>query len=287
MTDAPAPTPDITALVRELRGLIEKATPGDWPVAQARTLLHIGPFSISVSPPRVPERDIRERVVQQARDDATFVSAAKRNLPQLLAAYEAVVRERDEALANLCPWCQPADRRVAPEPATAAETALAEAVRERDEQKRQVSGWKDEIFQYHGRMVDAETALAEKAAEVERLRGRFDMLAHLRRQREWSERTFGPGSRAKGVVAHIRKELAEIEADPGDIEEWIDVAILTLDGAWRSGASPEQIVEALVAKQTKNEGRVWPDWRTMSPDQAIEHDRSADAARALSATGGE
>lgn len=102
----------------------------------------------------------------------------------------------------------------------------------------------------------------------------FDFQAHLQRQRDWSERTFGPGDRAKGVVDHIRKELNEIEADPGDLKEWIDVVILGLDGAWRSGATPEQIIAALVAKQTKNEGRNWPDWRTASPDKAIEHVRA-------------
>lgn len=105
----------------------------------------------------------------------------------------------------------------------------------------------------------------------------FDMLAHLQRQREWSDRTFGPGPRTAGVVDHIRKELREIEAAPTDLSEWIDVVILALDGAWRAGGSPEQIIAALVAKQTKNEGRQWPDWRTADPDKAIEHDRSADA----------
>lgn len=105
----------------------------------------------------------------------------------------------------------------------------------------------------------------------------FDMLSHLRRQRAWSEKTFGPGPRTKGVVQHIRKELAEIEAKPDDISEWIDVVILGLDGAWRAGASPEQILATLVGKQAKNEARTWPDWRTMSQDQAIEHDRSQEA----------
>lgn len=99
----------------------------------------------------------------------------------------------------------------------------------------------------------------------------FDMLAHLRRQREWSERTFGPGARMAGVVNHIRKELREIEADPSDVSEWIDVAILALDGAWRAGYQPQQIIGALVAKQTKNERRKWPDWRTAPTDEAIEH----------------
>lgn len=102
---------------------------------------------------------------------------------------------------------------------------------------------------------------------------RFDFLGHLRRQRAWSERTFGPGNRAKGVVAHIRKELLEIEADPGDLVEWIDVVILALDGAWRSGATPEQIISALDRKQRRNQAREWPDWRTVPEDQAIEHKR--------------
>jgi hypothetical protein len=105
----------------------------------------------------------------------------------------------------------------------------------------------------------------------------FDFRQHLQRQREWSERTFGPGARTTGVIDHIRKELLEIEADPSDVIEWIDVVILALDGAWRAGYSPEQIIGALVEKQAKNEGRSWPDWRTMPTDKAIEHDRSCDA----------
>lgn len=95
--------------------------------------------------------------------------------------------------------------------------------------------------------------------------------AHLQRQREWSEATFGPGARVGGVLAHIRKELTEIEDDPTDVTEWIDVVILALDGAWRSGASPQQIIDALKAKQARNEARTWPDWREYDQDEAIEH----------------
>lgn len=101
----------------------------------------------------------------------------------------------------------------------------------------------------------------------------FDFYQHLRRQREWSEKTFGPGPRSQGVVDHIRKELLEIEADPKDLSEWIDVVILALDGAWRSGATPGQIIAALLDKQDKNERRQWPDWRTQPADKAIEHVR--------------
>ena len=99
----------------------------------------------------------------------------------------------------------------------------------------------------------------------------FDLLAHLERQRVWSEKTFGPGERTEGVIDHIRKELIEIEANPVDVSEWIDVVILALDGAWRAGWEPWHIVAALIAKQEKNEKRQWPDWRTAEPGKAIEH----------------
>jgi hypothetical protein len=112
--------------------------------------------------------------------------------------------------------------------------------------------------------------------EVMHLPLEFDLIAHLRRQCAFSESTFGPGPRVEGVVDHIVSELVEVLRSGGALEEWIDVVILGLDGAWRSGATPEQIVAALVAKQTKNERRKWPDWRTADPGKAIEHDRSAE-----------
>lgn len=101
----------------------------------------------------------------------------------------------------------------------------------------------------------------------------FDFIAHIRRHREFSERTFGPGPRVAGVLDHIRKELREVEAAPNDLEEWVDVWMLALDGAWRSGATPEEIVAQIVAKQTKNEARAWPDWKTAPAGKAIEHVR--------------
>jgi len=104
----------------------------------------------------------------------------------------------------------------------------------------------------------------------------FDLLRYLRRQRVFSEKTCGPGTRAKGIVDHIRKELIEVEQDPRDLKEWIDVVTLALDGAWRAGHSPEQIAAQLDATLTRNEARTWPDWRTMPADGAIEHDRSRD-----------
>ncbi|WP_230411793.1 dATP/dGTP pyrophosphohydrolase domain-containing protein [Denitromonas iodatirespirans] len=103
----------------------------------------------------------------------------------------------------------------------------------------------------------------------------FDLVAHLHRQKAFSLEAFGPGIRTQGVCDHIRKELLEIEANPEDIMEWIDVVLLALDGAWRCGIRPEWIAYCLDDKQTINESRTWPDWRTADPGKAIEHVRGA------------
>jgi len=74
----------------------------------------------------------------------------------------------------------------------------------------------------------------------------FDFKKHLERQSEWSEKIFGPGDRTKGIVDHIRKELIEVEAKPNDLSEWMDIVILALDGAWRQGASPDDIISRFI-----------------------------------------
>lgn len=85
-------------------------------------------------------------------------------------------------------------------------------------------------------------------------------------QRHWSAKTFGLGAgRWKGIVAHVEKELREIERDPLDLEEWIDVIILGFDGAWRTGASNHAIIAALFAKQAKNRAREW----IVSEDESV------------------
>ena len=104
----------------------------------------------------------------------------------------------------------------------------------------------------------------------------FNLVEHLTRMRKFSEQTFGPGVRTKGVVAHILSELDEILDKPDDLSEWIDVVILAFDRAWRAGYSLEEIVAALLAKQAKNEARRWPDWRTVAEDKPIEHVRDTE-----------
>lgn len=104
----------------------------------------------------------------------------------------------------------------------------------------------------------------------------FDLIQHLRRQRFFSMRTFGPGERTTAVIAHIRKELNEIEENPNDITEWSDLLLLAFDGALRRGFSPEQIAQALTDKLSINEQRTWPDWRTADPNKPIEHTKTVE-----------
>ena len=81
---------------------------------------------------------------------------------------------------------------------------------------------------------------------------------YIERQREWSRRTFGPGRRTEGICKHIESELNEIRESPGNPLEWMDVAILALDGAWRTGMSVEGIITTLQDKQELNFGRKFP-----------------------------
>lgn len=96
---------------------------------------------------------------------------------------------------------------------------------------------------------------------------------HIEAQRAWSLRTFGPGRRTKGITEHIVKELIEVAENPDSVDEWVDLIILALDGAWRTGATPDRIIRAVKDKQRENERRTWPDWREGSEDHAIEHVR--------------
>lgn len=91
-------------------------------------------------------------------------------------------------------------------------------------------------------------------------------------QREWSKRTFGETPRTEGILAHIAKEMDEVRADPTDVTEWIDIVILALDGAWRAGHSPEEICQAMKAKQAKNFARTYPQTPDDQPSEHIKEE---------------
>lgn len=107
----------------------------------------------------------------------------------------------------------------------------------------------------------------------------MNLKEHLERQANWSNEVFGPGNRREGLIDHITKELKEIQEGEGDPNEWIDIVILAFDGLLRelrcNGMSSEYAARfacsLLTEKQTKNEKRSWPNWRTATPGKAIEH----------------
>ena len=107
----------------------------------------------------------------------------------------------------------------------------------------------------------------------------YDLVAHLNDQKGWSRETFGPGPRVEGILDHMEKEMREIRSNPKNLEEWIDMAMLAFDGAWRSlGDDPDKkeiakIAETFWLKLEKNKNREWPDWRESDPDKAIEHSK--------------
>lgn len=59
---------------------------------------------------------------------------------------------------------------------------------------------------------------------------------------------------------------------------WLDAVECAIGAARAVGFDAADLIAAIVAKQTRNESRIWPDWRTADPDKAIEHDRTADHA---------
>lgn len=135
----------------------------------------------------------------------------------------------------------------------------------------------DFFYDEHG-LILTNSEMDEIIHEVERHKARikltFDLVQYLYRQIKFSEKAFGTTDkvdRTKGIIDHIKKELIEVEESPDDIEEWIDVVMLGFDGAWRNGATPEQIVETLLNKLIKNENRQWPDWTKSDPNKAILH----------------
>lgn len=99
---------------------------------------------------------------------------------------------------------------------------------------------------------------------------RFEALAadHA----EWSQATFGTDSERdwRGPLAHLRKEIAEIEDCPTDPEEWADGLLLLLDGARRAGVSAQTLVGTAERKLAKNKLR---QWSSPNEDGSVEHVR--------------
>ena len=88
----------------------------------------------------------------------------------------------------------------------------------------------------------------------------------------WQSKTFGNKPDTSGIVAHLESELKEIEEDPTDPIEWIDVIFLALDGLRRIGFDNKADIEKLLKKKLDiNKKRHWPDWRQVEQGLPVEH----------------
>lgn len=110
----------------------------------------------------------------------------------------------------------------------------------------------------------------------------MDLKHHLLRQMAFSHANWGPGRRTDQIIKHIKKELVEIEESNGSVDEWVDVVLLALDGMTRQlyyggdkrrcpDTVSSSVCEIIKNKQTINEHRQWPDWRTADLTQPMEH----------------
>ena len=89
--------------------------------------------------------------------------------------------------------------------------------------------------------------------------------------KEWNFNTYGPGERLTGTIEHIKKELEEIEKEPHDLVEWVDVIMLAMNGALRHGHEPQAIIDAFFKKFEINKKRKWKDWREVPEGEPITH----------------
>lgn len=122
----------------------------------------------------------------------------------------------------------------------------------------------------------ADVALEDLEHQLELACSSFSLALFVDAMRPWSLATFGTGERTAQTIAHLRKEIAEVERAPSDITEWVDIILLAIDGARRSAyATGSELVAAMVSKQVENSRRTWPDWRTVPEDEPIEHVRES------------
>lgn len=102
------------------------------------------------------------------------------------------------------------------------------------------------------------------------------LLRFLSEKWEHSQRVFGPQT-TTGVLNHVRSEVEEIQEEPTDITEWVDLILLGMDGAMRScpdpKTAPQEVVRAIRDKFEVVKKRQYPDWRTLAPDEASYHEK--------------
>ena len=84
----------------------------------------------------------------------------------------------------------------------------------------------------------------------------FDLISFLNDKKAHSDEVFS-NQTVEGVIDHIKEEIQEVENNTYDPEEWIDLLLLSFDGALKAGFTPMQITDTLDKKFFKNKQRKW------------------------------
>ncbi|MCX7063085.1 MAG: DUF550 domain-containing protein [Proteobacteria bacterium] len=107
------------------------------------------------------------------------------------------------------------------------------------------------------------------------------LRATFERHAEWSDATFGDCTKRNhlGPLEHLKDEADEAAANPGDVEEFADCLMLTLDAARRAGHPLDALLSAYAAKLDKNMERKW-DVDASKPNGAVYHVKPLPSAAA-------
>lgn len=113
-----------------------------------------------------------------------------------------------------------------------------------------------------------------------------DYESVMKRKYEWSIKQFGKGYSPEGILDHMEKEIAEVRAQPTDLEEWIDLMFLSTDGAHRlvkatyPKATPDEVVAVVrSAFEQKLRININRKWGERVPGKAIEHVRDINSEK--------
>jgi hypothetical protein len=85
---------------------------------------------------------------------------------------------------------------------------------------------------------------------------------------DWADKTFGINRTASPVIAHLIREVYELEETPEDIMEYADCFILLLQAAKLSGYDTDDLIRASFAKMEINKNRKWG---KPNADGSVEH----------------
>lgn len=86
----------------------------------------------------------------------------------------------------------------------------------------------------------------------------------------WQQETLGNRG-SKGPLAHLAKEVVEIQNNPRDLEEYADAVFMIINALYNEGFTFWDLLQACWKKLEINKLRSWPKPSADNLDKPIEH----------------